>query len=147
MSTSCCLVLRSPTLSPPSNSLKSFDSHTFIPKVYLAIYPITLSGKMVRVDIEVMDWKLNYNLLLGRIWTYAMTTIVSIVLHIILIPLDGRIVIMDQLSFCTLDYSPLRNGSICLVGGVPNSYISIGTSLLKGSSLMGCFPLLPPIVP
>jgi hypothetical protein len=33
------------------------------------------------------------------------------------------------------------------VGGVPDSYVSIGTGLLKASSLMGCFPLQPPKVP
>ena len=33
------------------------------------------------------------------------------------------------------------------MGGVPDSYVNIGTSLLKGSSLMVFFPLLPPVVP
>jgi len=33
------------------------------------------------------------------------------------------------------------------MGGVPDSYVSIGTSLLKASSLMGCFPLQLPKVP
>ncbi len=88
MSASCWLTVGSPTLSPLSNSLKAFDGHTFIPKGYLASYPITLHGKTIMVDIEVIDKKLNYNLLLGRSWTYAMKAIVSIVFHITLIPLD-----------------------------------------------------------
>jgi len=33
MLASCWLALGSPNLSPPSNSLKAFDGHTFIPKV------------------------------------------------------------------------------------------------------------------
>lgn len=147
MLASIWLTLSSPTLSPLSNPLKAFNNHTFIPKGYLASYPITLNGKMVTMDIEVVDRKLNYNLLLGSSWTYAMTAIVYTVFCIILFPLDGKIVIVDQLSFCTHDYSPLVSGSIPLVGGVPDSYVSIGTSLLKGFSLMGSFPLLPPIVP
>jgi len=65
MSASCWLALGSPTLSPLSNSLKAFNGFTFIPKGYLANYPITLSGKTKTVDIEVMDYKLDYNLLLG----------------------------------------------------------------------------------
>lgn len=36
MSASCWLAFGSPTLSSLSNSLKAFDSHTFIPKGYLA---------------------------------------------------------------------------------------------------------------
>jgi len=83
MSASFWLTLGSPTLTLSSNSLKAFDGHTFIPKGYLASFPITLAGKIVMVDIEVMDKKLDYNLLLGRSWTYAMTTIVSIVFCII----------------------------------------------------------------
>ena len=90
MSASCWVTLGSPTPSPTSNSLKAFYDHTFIPKVYLASYPITLYGKVVTVDIEVVDKKLNYNLLLGCSWTYAMTTIVSTVFRIILFPLMER---------------------------------------------------------
>ena len=141
MSASCWLALGSPTLSPPSNSLKAFDSHTFIPKGYLASFPITLVGKTVTVDVEVVDKKLDYNLLLGRSWTYAMTTVVSTVFRIILFPLDGKVITVDQLSFCTSDYSPLSNGSVPLVGGVTDSFVSISTNLLKASSLMGFFPL------
>ena len=51
MSASCWLALGSRTLFLPSNSLKAFNRHTFIPKGYLASYPITLSGKIVMVDI------------------------------------------------------------------------------------------------
>lgn len=50
---------------------------------------------MVMVDIEVVDKKLEYNILLGCSWTYAMKVIVSTVLHIILFPLDEKVVIVD----------------------------------------------------
>jgi len=76
-----------------------------------------------------------------------MTTIISIVFRIILFPLDRKIVTVDQLSFCTPDYSLLLSGFVPLVGGVLDSYISINTGLLKGSSLMGCFPTFSPAVP
>ena len=96
---------------------------------------------MVTVDIEVVDKKLDYNLLLGHIWTYSMMTVVSTVFHIILFPLDGKVVTVDQLSFCTPDYSPLPSRFVPLVGGGTDSYASLGIGLLKASSLMGCFPL------
>ena len=85
-------------------------------------------------------------MLLGCIWTYAMKVFVSLVFYIILFPLDGKIVTVDQLSFCTPDYSSLPSNSVPLVGGVPNSYVSIGIGLLKASSLMGFFPLQLPKV-
>ena len=77
MSQACWLALGSPTLSPPSNSLKAFDGHTFLPKGYLASFLLTLSGKMITVDVEVVDHHLDYNLLLGRSCSYAMIAIVS----------------------------------------------------------------------
>ena len=79
MSEACWLALGSPTLKPLSNSLKAFDGHTFLPKGYLASFPITLSGKTITMDIEVVDRHVNYNLLLGHSWYYAMTVIVSLV--------------------------------------------------------------------
>lgn len=146
MSASCWLALGSSTLSLLLNSLKAFGGHTFIPKGCLDSYPINLYGKMVTMDIEVVNKKLEYNLLLGRIWMYAMMAIVSTIICLILFPLDGKVVTVDQLSFCTPNYSPLPSGFVPLVGGVPNSYVSLGTGLLKASSLMGCFPIEPPKV-
>lgn len=96
---------------------------------------------MVTVDIDVVDRKLGYNLLLDCSWIYAMIVIVSTVFPIILFPLDGRIVAEDQLSFFTPDDFSLPSDSAPLVGGIPYSYISIRTGLFKGSSVMGCFPL------
>ena len=54
---------------------------------------------------------------------------------------------MDQLSFCTPDYNTLPSSTVPLIGGFPDSYVSIGTGLLKASSLLGCFPLPPPDIP
>ena len=139
MSQDCWLNLGSPTLTLPSNSVKAFDGHTFLPKGYLASFPITLSGKMVNVDVEVVERYLDYNLLLGRSWSYAMTAIVSSVFRIILFPLDGKIVTVDQLSFCTPDYATLPSITIPPIGGFPDSYVSIGIGLLKASSLTGFF--------
>lgn len=54
---------------------------------------------------------------------------------------------LDQLSFCTLYFQPSTSNNVRLVGGTPENFVSIGTSLLKGSSLFGCFPLILPEVP
>ena len=77
MSQACWLNLGSPTLTLPSNSLKDFDGHTFLPKGYLASFPITLNGKTVNVDVEVIERHLDCNLLLGRSWSYAMNAMMS----------------------------------------------------------------------
>ena len=147
MSQACWLNLGSPILTPSLNSLKAFDGHMLLPKGYLASFPFTLSGKMVTVDVEVVEHHLDYNLLLGCNWYYAMTAIFSSVFRLILFPLDGKIVTVDQLSFCTPDYTTLPSSTVPLIGGFPDSYVSIGTGLLKASSLLGCFPLPPLQIP
>jgi hypothetical protein len=54
---------------------------------------------MVEVDVEVVDAPLDYNLLLGHNWTYAMIVIVSSIFYTLCFPHDGKIVMIDQLSF------------------------------------------------
>jgi hypothetical protein len=41
------------------------------------------------VEVEVVDASLNYNLLLGRSWTYAMQVVVAIVFWVLLFPHEG----------------------------------------------------------
>ena len=139
MSQACWLNLGSPTLTPPSNFLKALDGHTLLPKGYLTSFPVTLGGKTINVDVEVVEHHLDYNLLLGRSWSYAMTAIVYSVFRLIIFPLDGKIVTVVQLSFYTPDYATLPSSTVPLIGGFPDSYVSIGTGLLKASSLLGCF--------
>lgn len=112
MSASSWLALSSPTLSPPSNFLKAFYGHTFIPRGYRSGYPITLCGKTVMVDIKFVDRHLDYNHLLGCCRTYAMNVIVSSVFKLILFPLDEKIVRVDKISLYTLDYTMLPSNNV-----------------------------------
>ena len=38
---------------------------------------VELGGKTIEIDVEVIDVNLDYNILLGRPWIYAMATVVS----------------------------------------------------------------------
>jgi hypothetical protein len=51
------------------------------------------------VEVEVVDAPLDYNLLLGWSWTYAMKAMVATVFRDLLFPHEGRLVTIDQLSF------------------------------------------------
>ena len=51
------------------------------------------------VEIEVIDAPLDYNLLLGKSWTYAISAIRSVVLRIVVFPHEGKLVTVDQLNF------------------------------------------------
>jgi hypothetical protein len=59
-------VLDSPTLSKSLNMLTSFHGHSFCPHGILPAFLVQLGGKMVEVEVEVVDAPLDYNLLLGR---------------------------------------------------------------------------------
>ena len=49
-----------------------------------------LGGKTISIQVEVVDSPLDYNLLLGRNWFYAMTVVGSTVFQIVQFPHLGR---------------------------------------------------------
>ena len=66
---------------------------------YPPAFEIKLAGKAISVEVEVIDAPLDYNLLLGRSWTYAMSAIASAIFWVVVFPHEGKFVIVDQLSF------------------------------------------------
>jgi hypothetical protein len=93
----------------------------------------------------VVDAPLDYNLLLGRSWFYAMTVVASSVFRCVQFPHQGKIVTIDQLDYCTPDARTPATNNIPFLGDHKITYESIGVGLLKDSSLMGTFPTpLPP---
>ena len=60
---------------------------------------IKLAGKEISVEVEVIDAPLDYNLLLGRSWTYAMSAIASAVFWVVVFPHEGKLVTVEQLDF------------------------------------------------
>ena len=51
------------------------------------------------MDVMVVPSPLDFNLLLGRDYTYAMGALVSSLFHVVCFPHEGWIVTIDQLSF------------------------------------------------
>ena len=100
-----------------------------------------LGGKRVSIDIKVFDSPLDYNLLLGSSWFYAMTTVSSSIFRLIQFPHHGKIVTINQLDFCTPNLCGQHTNIVPFVEGSNISYESVGVGLLKYSSLMGTFPL------
>jgi hypothetical protein len=89
----------SPNLSQYMTMLIDFDGCLFRPHVILPAFLVELGGKTVEVDDKIVDAPLDYNLLLGRNWTYAMKTIASFIFCTLCFPHEGKIVMIDQLSF------------------------------------------------
>jgi hypothetical protein len=95
----------------------------------------------VCIKVEVVDVYLDYNLLLGRIWTYAMQEVVTTVFWVLLFPHEGRIVTTDQLSFSHPDPSS-RESMVSMIDNPQYDIINIGFGFFP--PLMGIFDYPPP---
>ena len=109
MSSICWKSLGSLMLNRYLTSLKYFDGRGFHPYGILQDLPIEVEEKNVNLDVEVVDAPLDYNLLLGRNLSYAMTVVVSSILRIIMFPHQGNIVKFDQLSYYSSDPASTDN--------------------------------------
>jgi hypothetical protein len=88
-----------PQLAPVTQNLLSFNRRTSQPLGILPHFPVTLGGKTIFIDVMVVRDPLDFSLLIGRDYVYAMKAIVSTLFRVISFPHNGRIVIIDQLSF------------------------------------------------
>jgi hypothetical protein len=143
MSLICWKYLNSLTLSQSPTMLTSFDGHSFRPHGILPSFLVQLGGKMVEVHVKVVDAPLYYNLLLGNNSTYAMTIVVSSIFRTLCFPHDGKIMMLDHLSFVYA--SPNASvGSLILV--VDNSQPTTDNiDFRMYSSLMDTFHFMEPI--
>jgi hypothetical protein len=69
--------LGSPQITTSETILKAFDGHFFKPHGIFPSLPFKLVGKTTSVEVEVVDTNLDYNILLGRTWFYAMKAVTS----------------------------------------------------------------------
>ena len=76
-------------------TLQAYDGHPTKSQGILPHVPITLTGKTVLIDIEVVNAQLDYNLLLGRSYMYAMRVVASTFFHLMMFPYEGNIVTAD----------------------------------------------------
>jgi hypothetical protein len=142
MSLVCLKALGSPTLSRSSNMLTSFDSHSFHLHDILPAFSVQLGGNTVEVEVEVVDASLDYNLLLGRNWTYAMIVVVSSVFRTLCFPHEGNIVTIDQLSFAYSSPNASLGQSIPMIDNSRSAIENVGVGMY--SSLMGTFDFSTP---
>ena len=100
-----------PHIVPITQNLLDFNKRTSQPLGILPQFPVTLRGKNIIIDVMVVQDTLDFSLLLGRDYVYAMKAIVSTLFRVISFPHDGRIVTIDQISFIGTDWIASLNGS------------------------------------
>ena len=118
-------------------TLKAFYGRTYKPCGIINNLHVELGGKTVNIDVEVVDGPLDYNILLGRPWVYAMSAIVSKYFRMIAFPYKGDITVINQLSFFVS--TSQVTGSIPFIHIPQLELQNIVVGLLKDSTLMGSF--------
>lgn len=114
--------------------MKSFDKRNYKPCGILNSLQVELGGKTVSTQFEVIDEPLDYNLLLGRTWFYAMAAVVSTYFQMITFHHKGSRISINQLTLFSTDSLVTR--TIPLVVETPQLYHHVGIRLLKDSPLM-----------
>jgi hypothetical protein len=125
MSLACWKAVGQPVLSLSPTLLTTFDGHSFRPHGIIPSFPVQLGGKSVCVEVEVVDAPLDYNLLLGRSWTYAMQAVVATFFWVLLFPHEGDIVTIDQLSFSIPDPS-LGASTVPMIDNPQPGVVNVG---------------------
>ena len=90
--------LGSPQLVPVTLNLLAFDGGTSKSLGILPKLPVSLGGKTIYIDVQVVQGA-NFNFLLGHDYIYAMGALISSLFCVVCFPHEGRIVTIDQLSF------------------------------------------------
>jgi hypothetical protein len=121
LSSSTWKALGSPELVSASQELLAFGRR---PSEYLGVlpqFPISLGGNTVLVDVIVVQGLLDFNMLLGRDYVYAMNIVVSTLFRVMHFPHNGSIVTIEQLASdnhhpnsTLFQDSPLYVPSVCV---------------------------------
>jgi len=104
--------LGSPHLVPVTQNMLAFDRGTSQPLGILSKLPITLGGKVAYINVMVVQGSLDFNLLIGCDYVYVMGALVSSLFRVMCFPHEGRIMIIDQLTFIGPKSTPNQPSSI-----------------------------------
>ena len=85
----------SPSLMLTDSQLLAFDRRTCVALGILPQTPVTLGGKTVLVDFMVIEDPLDFNMLLGCDYVYAMKLVVSTLFRVMYFPPNESIATID----------------------------------------------------
>jgi hypothetical protein len=148
MSKTIWKILGSPELIPSTITLRSYDGRPSSLKGLFQNFLIELGGKTILIDIEFIDASLDYNILFGHRYMYAMKVVAYSVFCTIMFLHNGNIVTIDKV----LHYEPNPSSNIDnilpFVHTNPKAYplIEMGPRTFKDPSLLGTYHGAPLII-
>lgn len=147
MSTHVWKKIGSPELTPSLMTLHAYDGQPSQPQALLQNVPLELGGKVVLVDIKVVNTQLDYNILLSHSYIYTMLKVASTIFQLMMFPYNGKVVTIDNLMCCDSKSSyALDNVLATTEGSLSMPSFSIVGPGVYDSSLIDSLFRPPPIV-
>jgi hypothetical protein len=139
----------SPELIPSAITLRAYDGQPSSPDGLFQNVPMELGGKTILIDIEVIDAPLDYNILFGCSYMYAMKAVASSIFQTIMFPHNGKIVTINQVSHYEPNPSANLDNILPLIHTNNDAYplIEMGPGIFKDPSLLGTYHGAPPLLP
>jgi len=133
--------LGSPELLPFSITLRPYDGWPSSPEGLFQNVPVELRSKTILIDIEVIDAPLDYNILFGRSYMYAMKAVASSIFWTMMFPHNGKIITIDQVSHYEPNPSANIDNILSLIHMSQDAYplIEMGPGIFKNPSLLGTY--------
>jgi hypothetical protein len=140
--------LSSPELVPSAITLRAYDGRPSSPEGLFQNVPIELGGKTILIDIEVIDAPLDYNILFGHSYMYAMKVVASSVFHTMMFPHNGKIITIDQITHYEPNHSTNIDNILPLVRTSSDAFsvIDMGPGIFKDPHLLGTYHGAPPLL-
>jgi hypothetical protein len=140
--------LGSPELIPSTITLRAYDGRPSSPEGLFQNVPVELGGKTILIDIEVIDAPLDYNILFGCSYMYAMKEVASSVFRMMMFPHNGKIITIDQVSHYEPNHSSNIDNILPLVCTSSDAYplMDMGPRIFKDPSLLGAYHGAPPLI-
>jgi len=92
-------------LVPYIITLRAYDARPSSPEGLFQNVPIELGGKTILIDIEVIDAPLDYNIVFGCSYMYAIKFFTSYVFRTMMFPHNRKIITIEQLTHYELNHS------------------------------------------
>jgi hypothetical protein len=140
--------LGSPELIPSAIILRAYDGRPSSPEGLFQNVPVELGGKTILIDIEFINTPLDYNILFGHSYMYAMKAVASSIFQTMMFHHNGKIVTIDQVSH--YEPNPFANidNILPLIHTSHDAYplVEMGPGIFKDPSLLGTYHGAPPIL-
>jgi hypothetical protein len=129
-------------------TLRAYDGRPSFPEVLFQNVPVVLGGKIVLIDIKVIDAPIDYNILFVHSYMYAMKVIASSVFRTMMFPHNGKIITIDQVSNYEPNPSSNIDNILPFIHTNLDAYplIDMGPIIFKDPSLLGTYHKAPPLL-